>query len=96
MRKGGCLFKTTSLFFFSIIKKGERTHATKTLCQTAQKDDVERRRDRGKQRVVEVVSTRRRIGRRVSRYLFPTHSSEFESNGYQILVRGESGDEKVD
>ena len=43
---GGCLFKTTSLFFFSIIKKGERTHATKTLCQTAQKDDVERRRGR--------------------------------------------------
>ena len=47
MRKG-CLFKTTtSLFFFlSEIKKGERTHATKTLCQTAQKDDVERRRGR--------------------------------------------------
>jgi len=34
---GGCLFKTTtSLFFFlSEIKKGERTRATKTLCQTA-------------------------------------------------------------
>ena len=48
MRKG-CLFKTTSLFFFlSEIKKGERTHATKTLCQTAQKDDVERRRGRAK------------------------------------------------
>ena len=92
MRKGGgCLFKTTtSLFFFlSEIKKGERTRATKTLCQTAQKDDVERRRGRGKQRVVEVVSTRRRLGRRVSRYLFPTHSSEIEFDGCEILVRGE-------
>ena len=35
-------------------------------------------------------------GREVGRYLFPTHSSEFESNGSQILVRGEYGDEKVD
>ena len=34
-------------------------------------------------------------GREVGRYLFPTHSSEFESNGSQILVRGEYGDEKV-
>ena len=81
MRKGGgCLFKTTtSLFFFlSEIKKGERTRATKTLCQTAQKDDVERRRDRGIQRVVEVVSTRRRLGRRVSRCRKESRASEIE------------------
>jgi hypothetical protein len=34
---------------------------------------------------VEVVSTRRRLGRRVSRYLFPTHSSEFECDDIKFL-----------
>ena len=32
----------------------------------------------------------------VRRYLFHTHSSEIEWDRYQILVRGEYGDEKVD
>ena len=35
-------------------------------------------------------------GREVRRYLFQTHSSEIESNGCEILVRSEYGDEKVD
>ena len=62
MTPKGVAFLKQRLFFFSqiIIKKGERTSLS------AQKDDVERRRDRGKQRVLEVVSTRRRLGRRVS------------------------------
>ena len=34
--------------------------------------------------------------REVRRYLFHTHSSEIEWDRYQILVRGEYGDEKVD
>jgi hypothetical protein len=65
--------------------------------QTAQKDDVERRGGRGKQRVVEVVSKRRRVfGRRVSRCRGGTRASEIEFERCEILVRSEYGDEKVD
>ena len=32
----------------------------------------------------------------VRRYLFQTHSSEIEFDGFEILVRSEYGDEKVD
>ena len=36
------------------------------------------------------------FGREVRRYLFHTYPSEIESNGFEILVRGEYGNEKVD
>ena len=64
--------------------------------KNTQKHDVERRRGRGKQRVVEVVSKRRRLWRRVSRCRGETRASEIEFDGREILVWSEYGDEKVD
>ena len=36
------------------------------------------------------------LDREVRRYLFHAYFAEIESNGSQILIRGEYGDEKVD
>ena len=64
--------------------------------KNTQKHDVERRRGRGKERVVKVVSKRRRLfGRRVPRCRGETRASEIEFERCEILVRSEYGDEKV-
>ena len=57
-------------------------------------EDAERRAEkteRGRERFFVVG-----FDREVRRYLFRSHSSEIECDGFEILVRCEYGDEKVD